>query len=466
MRMSRRAVGAGMLAAVAAPGARAQPAWVAPDNGAIDRILAERIDTLRQGVGIVVGVIDAKGRRVVSHGVAARAPHSRPLDGGTVFEIGSMTKVFTSLLLADAVRRGEVRLDDPVAKYAPAGARMPERGGRQITLIDLATHTSGLPRMPDNFKPANPENPYADYDAAKLYAYLSGYALTRDIGAQYEYSNLGAGLLGDVLAREAGMTYEALLRRRILEPLKMRDTTIALTAPLKARLAAGHTATLAPAANWDLDALAGAGAIRSTADDLLTFLAAELRYAPSPLAGAMADQLVPRRKGPAPVDMALGWHVSSGEVYWHNGGTGGYRSFFGFDPKSRIGVVVLTNAATVAGGDDIGFHILAGRPLSKLQPAPPPRVAIALPSAAIAPFVGVYHLASAMKMEVSQEGARLFAQLTGQARYEIFPEGPNDFFWKVVDAQVTFERDPAGGPVTRAVVHQMGRDTTWTRANP
>jgi serine-type D-Ala-D-Ala carboxypeptidase/endopeptidase len=197
----------------------------------------------------------------------------------------------------------------------------------------------------------------------------------------------------------------------------MKDTAIALPPRLKARLAAGHTATLEPAANWDLDALAGAGAIRSTANDMLTFLAAQLGFAPSPLRAAMAAQLVPRRAGPMPIiDMALGWHVSklgSGDVYWHNGGTGGYRTFFGFDPKARIGAVVLTNAATPAGGDDIGFHLIAGRPLAQLKPLPPPRVAIAVPAAELAAFAGTYEIAPAVRMVVTQEGSRLFAELTG-----------------------------------------------------
>src|SRR5262249_36788679 len=155
------------------------------------KILAGRVDVEKQALGIVVGVIELRGRRVVSHGRLA-AGDPRPLNGDTVFEIGSVTKVFTSLLLADMAQRGEVALNDPVAKYLPAeGVKMPERGGRQITLVDLATHTSGLPRLPSNLKPANSANPYADYTVKQLYEFLSGYTLERDIGAQFEYSNLG-----------------------------------------------------------------------------------------------------------------------------------------------------------------------------------------------------------------------------------------------------------------------------------
>ena len=204
----------------------------------IRRILAERVDTNRQAVGIVVGILDPAGRRIVSYGSAARGD-ARPLDGDTVFEIGSITKVFTSLLLADAVGRREVSLSDPIAKYLPADVRVPERGGRTIPLQDLATHTSGLPRLADNMKPGDSANPYADYSVAQLYECLSTYQLPRDVGAQYQYSNIGGGLLGHLLAARAGIDYEALVRARITGPLGTRRTAIALSPEMKTHMAVG-----------------------------------------------------------------------------------------------------------------------------------------------------------------------------------------------------------------------------------
>jgi D-alanyl-D-alanine-carboxypeptidase/D-alanyl-D-alanine-endopeptidase len=171
--------------------AHAGTAAVLPDND-IRAILADRIDVQRQGVAIVVGVIDPAGRRTIAY--EGTKKEQRPVDANTVFEIGSVTKVFTSLLLADAVQRGEVALTDPVSKYLLPNVKVPERGGKTITLVDLATHTSGLPRMPTNFYPKDPGNPYADYTVAQLYEFLSSVELTRDIGSKYEYSNLGGGL--------------------------------------------------------------------------------------------------------------------------------------------------------------------------------------------------------------------------------------------------------------------------------
>jgi len=232
----------------------------APQNSeAIRKILASRIDEHKRSVGIVVGLIDGSGKRVVSYGKGA-AGDSKPLDGDTVFEIGSITKAFTGLLLADMSLRGEVSLDDAAQKYLPEGAKMPERNGHAITLRHLSMHHSALPRLPGNLKPADPANPYADYGPAQLYEFLAGHTLRRDPGASYEYSNLGAGLLGHLLARRAGKSYEDVLRERIIDPLGMRDTRITLTDAMKSRLAQGHGPQLEPVKNWDLDALAGAGA--------------------------------------------------------------------------------------------------------------------------------------------------------------------------------------------------------------
>ena len=157
---------------------------------------------------------------------------SRALNGDTVFEIGSVTKVFTSLLLSEMVQNGQMALSDRVAKYLPETVKLPDKDGKQITLVDLATHTSGLPRTPTNFAPQYWNNPYVDYSVQQLYEFLSSYELTRDPGSQYEYSNLGAGLLGFVVARRAGMSYEELVRKRICDSLEMKSTTVTLTPAL------------------------------------------------------------------------------------------------------------------------------------------------------------------------------------------------------------------------------------------
>jgi serine-type D-Ala-D-Ala carboxypeptidase/endopeptidase len=239
-----------------------------PSDAAIRAILQERVGKDQQSIGIVAVVSDGAGSRLVAYG-ASGTPDNRKLDGDTVFEIGSITKVLTALILADMVERGEVAMTDPVAKYLPASVVVPEFQGKPITLLDLATYTSGLPNMPDNFVPKDQldhwaalPNPFADYTVEKLYAFLSGYELKYPPGTHYEYANLGFGLLGHALARRAGKMYEALLMERICDPLGLRSTRITLTESMGSRLAQGHNGRLEPTPLWDFAALDGTGAVR------------------------------------------------------------------------------------------------------------------------------------------------------------------------------------------------------------
>jgi D-alanyl-D-alanine-carboxypeptidase/D-alanyl-D-alanine-endopeptidase len=440
-------------------------ASVIASDADIQRILAERVPGEHPGFGIVVGVIEPAGRRIVSHGERTRGDPG-PLDGDTLFEIGSITKVFTSLLLADAVQRHEVALADPLAKYLPATVKLPERAGHAITLVDLATHTSGLPRMPDNMHPQDPSNPYADYTVDQLYQFLGTVELTRDIGAQFEYSNLGAALLGQALTQHAGQSYEALVRERITEPLGMPSTRISLPPDLQARLTPGHTDTLQPASNWDLPTFAGAGALRSSASDLLTFLAAALHDKETPLSQALALMTSVRRPADGASSFAaLGWQIETAhgkEIFWHNGGTGGYRTFIGYDPKAHTGVAVLSNLSNAAGPDDIGMHLLD--PEVPLLPAGSPgatparaRVEVPVDAKLFDGYVGRYQLAPTAVFTVTREGDRLYAQLSGQPTFQIFPESATEYFYKVVDAQLSFETD-AQKRATALVLHQNGKD--------
>ena len=433
---------------------------------AIRSVLANRVDVERQHVGVVVGVIEAAGRRVVGHGTFGQSD-ARPVDGHTVFEIGSVTKVFTSLLLADMAGRGEVAIDDPVAKYLPAGVTVPMRGTTAITLQDLATHTSGLPRLPTNLVITNADNPYAGYSVANLHAFLSGHVLTRDIGAQFEYSNLGVGVLGHALALRARSDYETLVKTRILGPLDMRETAIQLSTEMAGRIAAGHNARLEPAGNWDIPTLAGAGAIRSTVSDLLQFLSAFVGTTKSELSPAMARMLSVRRPAMAGMTSGLGWLVVARdgvEVVWHNGATGGYSAFVGYVPSRAIGVVVLANNAGAAGSsvDDLGMHLLDPRvPLAKPIAK---RTRITVDAAVLARYAGTYEIAPGFLVAVAHEEGRLFVTPPGQPRHEIFAETDRMFFATIADVQFSFEVD-AIGPATAMTLHQAGRSTTGKRVD-
>ena len=387
-----------------------------------------------------MGLLDANGRRrIVAAGV----------DAGAVFEIGSITKVFTASVLSDMVARREVKLDDPVANYLPRAVHMPVRG-RPISLLDLATQVSGLPRLPDNLAPRDPSNPYADYSVPQLYEFLSRYQLPRDPGASYEYSNLGMGLLGHALALRARMSYEQLVARRLLTPLGMRETAITLTPPLRARLAPGHDEAGKVVPNWDLPTLAGAGALRSTASDMLAFLAANVDTSATPIGRALRQTHDPRQATDNPnLKVGLAWHILSrpiGNIVWHNGGTGGYRTFIGFDPVRRIGVVVLSNFNRSV--DDLGYHLLDES--FPLEPPPQRHAEVAVDSLVLARYVGDYELAPTFHIVITREAMHLFLQATAQPRFPIFAESDSTFFLTVVDAQITFRPDGL-------VLHQNGQ---------
>lgn len=444
--------------------AAAQSQSPVPSNEEIRKILSERLGSNSNRIGIVVGVIEPAGRRIVAHGSLGEND-PRPVDGDTLFEIGSISKVFTSLLLADMAQRGEVAITDAAAKYLTS-TKMPEHGGKVITLEDLARHRSGLPRLPSNLDATkNPLNPYADYTVEQLYEFLSGYTLPRDIGAEFEYSNLGMGLLGHILSLAAGKDYETLVRTRICDPLGMASTGIALSGAMKSRLALGHDASFRPTPNWDIPTLAGAGALRSSANDMLSFLEALLGLKESSLDAAIKATLGKRTPSNPGMEIGLGWLMrpkADSEIIWHNGGTGGYRSFAGFDPKARTGVVVLSNVSPPAGVDDIGFHLLdRSSPLlphdSPLVAAPPEHREITVDAEVLERYVGRYQFIPGVVLTVTRKEGQLSGQLTGQPAFEIYPEGEAEFFVKVTEAQIFFKKDEQG-KVDGLVLRQLGRD--------
>jgi D-alanyl-D-alanine-carboxypeptidase/D-alanyl-D-alanine-endopeptidase len=313
-------------------------------------------------VGLVIGA-RAGGRTGYWHrGLLPDGPTS-------IFEIGSITKTFTTTLLADMAREGLVALDDPVQRHLPDGVRLPVRG-RDITLEDLATHTSGLPRLPKGLLwPAltrNRRDPYARLDAARLAAAIGATRPRREPGRKVAYSNYGMGLLGHVLALRTGTSYERLVRARICEPLGLDDTWIDTPADARGRLAAGHTWRGRPTPPWHLAALAGAGALRSTAPDLLAFLGLHTPPPESPLAAAAAETARPRvawhklRVGLGwlivPPGRRLPWGRLRHTMLIHEGGTGGFRSFAGVVPERDACAVVLANHARSVGR--LGLRVL------------------------------------------------------------------------------------------------------------
>jgi CubicO group peptidase (beta-lactamase class C family) len=343
-----------------------------------------------------------------------------------------------------------------VAKFLPASVKVPERDGRKITLLDLSNQVSGLPRMPDNFKPADMGDPYVDYGPALMYEFLAKVQLARGIGEKYEYSNLGVGLLGHALALKAGLSYEELVRTRVLEPLGMNDTAMNLPDRLKARLAPGSGPNLSPVKNWNFDALAGAGALRSTARDMLKFLSAAMGLRDTPLRAAFDLMLKAERPTGAPdLTIGMGWHIwrkYGTEIVWHNGGTGGYRSWAGFDPARKTAAVVLCN--TSFGVDDLGCWALEPKwPVGRFKPVVA-RTTIALDEKALQAFVGEYELEPGVTVVVTRSGGTLRIKSPNQPEVIYQPWSPTEFF-RPGGRELTFFKDAAGA-VVRLVLYYEG----------
>lgn len=427
---------------------------------ALDDAVRQRAEELtRTGMhaSIVIAIIDGKDSAVYGFGSVHAGKQIRP-GADTVYQIGSVTKTMTALLLADAVVEGKVKLDEPVAAFLP-GYAVPAFGGKAITLLDLATHYSSLPRLPDNFAPKNPANPYADYTQAKQRQFLAAYQLPHAPGTAFDYSNIGYAVLGTALAAQAGTSYEALLQQRIAVPLGMRSTTNKPTHGMLARLAPGHQLSREPTPAWELNVVAPAGGVYSSARDMLAYLQAYMFKPLRPYALAVKPQ---RPLGPdSDTQIGLAWLLEQqqGHSYaWHSGQTGGYASYAAFTTDGKRGVMVLSNTARTV--DALGLSaLLPGTPLPPLKK---PQAAIELPRAALAEYVGEYPLDKDFTLTVTLGKHGLEAAGTGVGSAPLFASAKDQFFFRAIEAELAFARD-AAGKIINAVLRQGGQDVVLPR---
>jgi serine-type D-Ala-D-Ala carboxypeptidase/endopeptidase len=332
----------------------------------IDEALAAENLGPPKSAGVVIGVARDGSTLVFAFGAAK--PDS-------IFEIGSITKTFTGLLLAQMIAQGKVTPSEPVRELLPEGLVTKPRG-REISLSDLITHHSGLPRMPNNFLPNEWTSARQRYAVEDLYAYLARRGVARPPHPRYLYSNLGVGLLGQALANRARTSYANLLAREIIGPLHMRDTSIELSAAQRRRLITGW-----PAGAWHAGALTGAGDLRSTASDMLIYLEANLfpRHLASGIGEPLPAQTLPsaiqlsqKILAPAAEGMriAFGWEYDprTGD-YSHDGVTGGYTACAFFNRRGGYAAVVLMNAGSDPFANLLGMQIsqlFGGRPANSL----------------------------------------------------------------------------------------------------
>jgi serine-type D-Ala-D-Ala carboxypeptidase/endopeptidase len=328
-----------------------------PSNDAVLALLHERIRQ-KKSIAIIVGLTDQNGARFIPAG-ETRNPARQEVDDQTLFELGSLTKLFTAAALVAAIARGVVALDDPLSKFLP----LPPDGIGDRTLKELVTHTSGLPRLPSGFSwwsnlLLHPRNPYGNYSQRDLETYLVTLKRQSFPRGAFLYSNLGAGILARVLAAREKTDYAGLIAQQVTKPLGMSRTYMQIPPHEQAFVAQPYTASLRPTPVWTMASLAGAGGLLSSMHDMLLFASAALAATP-PL---QASMLQPLAKAGAPGrEVSLGWMLRTSDAYrvaWHNGGTGGSRSFLGLDLDNHRAVMVLSNTANSV--DQLGVRLLLG----------------------------------------------------------------------------------------------------------
>lgn len=402
--------------------------------GELSRPLIDRhwVDTL------AIGIVEGEATHLLTFGGAAA-------DDSALYEIGSISKLLTTATLAVLVDEGVVGLEDRVSRFLPQIAE------QDITLLELATHRSGLPALPTNLVPRQQSDPYAEYRAEDLNRFLAEY---RQTGTEksYQYGNLDVGLLGYVLAVRTGVPYEALVKSRVTEPLGMRDTVVTLDSAQEARFLQGHDADGMPVGPWHFEALQGAGAWRSTVADMVLFLKANLASAGQPLTRSLAVTHGVRDVLPDGSAVALGWLVTRDGWRWHNGETAGGHSFIAFSPDTGKGVVVLSNTAS-SSVDKLGMAIM--NLLHRKAHALDIPDTIELPPMALQRYVGQYAFDAQTTIVIERRDATLSARLSGQDALRIYPASATRFYYRAVDASLEFVVQD-NGDVSALRLHQQG----------
>ena len=413
--------------------------------------LAQRFAGDRSGACIAAAVIE-NGNTAQAH-FCANAKSKRSIGECTAFEIGSITKTMTAALLAEIIGRGEIAIDDPLAKLLPSGTKVPSFNGTDITVGDILTQTSGLPSFP--WQITDWSNPYARLTEADLLDTLAKTQLKRAPGAQREESNFALMVLSYALAKRSGGDFETLLRKRLLSPLGMNDTFI-VTRPPDVRVAEGHFSNGRPTVPWHVGVdLAGAGGVRATLPDMVRYLEGQLGMRDSSITRVLAQTQEPIA-GVGNQATSMTWEIlatENGRMFaMRPGGTGGFSSFLAFDRAAKHGVVLLSDTALTEVG---GLRLLALHLLDPSLPAGTPRHMATAAAKLIDALVGRYRLRTGLGIELRRRGNKLTVQFDGEPEFEMEYDSAGEFYpfeWdgilqprRKVDGTFTFTWHCLGG---------------------
>ena len=422
---------------------------ILPKEEELTSLLARMVDDEKRSTGMVIGMIAPGEKIVIGYGRLNETGYRTP-DANSLFEIGSISKLFIGTLLADAVRRGEVQLDDPISKYLPSSVKVPEYNGIPITLLDLATHTAGLPKdMPPDFAGGRTQVNWVQ----AMYDFLSNYRLTQKPGERYLYSNFGTTLLAHILELCTDMDYESLLIERILQPLDMTSTRITPTDEMFTRLATGHNSVLYPIDTYEfmVPEHRFVGGIVSSAEDMLRFASAAMGLTETRLYPAFQDAITIQR--PAMGDWSgLTWRISNGKfpINYHAGHTSGMHAYLGIDPQRQVAVIVLANAAVAL--DDIGPHLLHPKVnqletfIPRVLPTP-----IQIGPDILASYTGEYELDDTV-MTILVNGDQLILALPDQDPLTMFAQ--TETLFVIVEFEGTVSFVLKDGKVTALILSQ------------
>ncbi len=389
--------------------------------------------------GMAVAIIDEDGIRYYSSGYTNN-DKVQLINENTLFEIGSVTKVITTVMLQKLIDKGDFALSDTLQMHMPSYVHVPTYNGNEINLLHLATNYAGFPYVPENSNVKDLSNPFAGYTVDLLYEYLNTKKLNREPGTEYEYSNLGMGLLGHIMELRYNMSYEDIVKKEICESLGMENTCVTLSNEQKNHFAIGHVGD-AEVGCWDLPCIEAAGGLRSTAKDLARFIAANLNLFPCDFYESMEKThtaLFPAVN--SHMKIALGWHVSSlfeNIEIGHNGSTGGYHSFVGFCKETKRGVVLLTNGCTNI--DDIARHFLDNR----YEMIDEEEVMVVDPII-LDKYVGKYRHLTGLTCRIARKGFKLIGSVIGHPEVLLNPDSNTSFYTTILDAQVEFSMDNVG----------------------
>jgi CubicO group peptidase (beta-lactamase class C family) len=406
---------------------------------------------------IAVGLTDSTGTHFYVHGWSDLKKQNKA-DKQTLYELGSITKAFTGLLLAKYAVEDSLNLLSPVDEFLPDSITLKDKKGQHISLKSLATHSSGLPRLPSNLNVSNQLDPYAGYGQKAMYTFLSHHT-PRTVGRSFVYSNLGFALLGDVLSSYKKTPYRDLIKEEILNPLELKNTYFKIPEAQKSHMAKGYLANQ-EVPLWNFKVMDAAGGLKSTIVDLDKF---GRHFIDSSSAFADIDSTATKSyyTDENGNHYGLGWFIGEKNIVFHAGGTGGFRTFIAVDLNQNRVISVMTNSGS-SSIEDLAQYLINPQEF----PLKIDKEEVSISAEELKPYIGDYiNDGLGLHYTIVLKDDHLYAKLNQQPEFPIYYQGKENFVYKVVKAEVVFEKDE-NNTVVGLLLYQNGQEIQFVKTNP